>query len=194
MDDGDLLAAELQRVLEREACDSAGTVTGIHAGRDRHRVRIVANRDVVFEGDVEAFEILADQHDVDILEPAPRDQRVGGAQIGVEMEFFAQTHVDGAETAAHRRGQRPLQRQFGPVNTVQRGLRQRVPSGRDAGQAALLDVPDERGSQRLQHLDDGVYDLRTDAVAGDQRCGNFASTKAGRCRAVHGFRTSSRSV
>ena len=109
VDDGDLLAAELQRVVEGEARDPARSRPRVDAGGDSHRVRVVADRDVVLEGDVETFQVLADQHEVDVLEAPARHQRVRGAQVGVELEFLAQPHVDGAEAAADRGGERALQ-------------------------------------------------------------------------------------
>ena len=70
---------------------------------------VIAHGDVVFEGNVETFQILPDQHEVDVLESPTRYQRVRGAQVGVEMEFLAQPYVDGAEAAADRGGERPLE-------------------------------------------------------------------------------------
>ena len=109
VDDGDLLAAELQCVVEGEARYPPRSLPRVDARRDSHRMRVVADGDVVFEGDVETLQVLPDQHEVDVLESPTRHQRVRRAQVGVEVEFFAQAHVDGAEAAADRGGERPLE-------------------------------------------------------------------------------------
>ena len=62
----------LERVVERELDDLARSRAGVDAGRNRDRVRIVADRDVVLEGDIKAFEILSHQHDVDIVVSSAR--------------------------------------------------------------------------------------------------------------------------
>ena len=73
VDDGDLLAAvpdarsrRRTRTMRRDARP------GVDAGRDRDGVRVVADRDVVLEADVQPLEVLADQHDVDVLVAAAR--------------------------------------------------------------------------------------------------------------------------
>ena len=86
----------------------------------RDGMRIVANRDVVLEAHVEAFEILADQHEVDVLVAPAGHQRARGAHVGVELEFLAQAHVDRAEAAADRRGERALEREPRAADAVER--------------------------------------------------------------------------
>ena len=49
VDDRDLLAAVLHRVVERELGDPPRPGARVHAGGDRHRVRVAVDRDVVLE-------------------------------------------------------------------------------------------------------------------------------------------------
>jgi len=72
-------------------------------------MRVVTYGNVVFEGDIETFQVLPNEHEVDILKSPTRHQCVRGAQVGVEVEFLAQPYVDGAEAAADRGGERPLE-------------------------------------------------------------------------------------
>jgi hypothetical protein len=89
------------RIVEREAGDAAAAFARIHPGRYAHRTRIVADLDVMLVRDVEAFDVLAHQHDVDVL-VAPGNDGARRPHVGVQHEFFAQADVDRAETAADR--------------------------------------------------------------------------------------------
>src|SRR5258706_36391 len=77
----------------------------VHAGGERHRVRIVADRDVVLEAHVQALEVLAHEDEVDLLVAPARDQRARRTQVGIEVELLAQAHVRGAKAAAHWSGE-----------------------------------------------------------------------------------------
>lgn len=74
MHDRDALAAMAQRVFEGVLRDPPAASAGVDPGADRDGMRIVADRHVVLERDVQTFEVLADQHQVDILvAPAGQD-------------------------------------------------------------------------------------------------------------------------
>jgi len=83
-----LLAPKLHCVLERVPDDPPGPVPCVHARGNRHRVRVVADRDVMLEGNVQAFKVLADQDQVNILEAPAGNQRVRRSQIGIELELL----------------------------------------------------------------------------------------------------------
>jgi hypothetical protein len=148
-------------------------------------MRIVAHGNIVLERNVKPFEILADENQVDILEATAWHDCVRWAEIGIKLEFLTQTDVDGAEAAAHRGRQRSLQCQFGPMNTVQCGFRQRIPGGLDAGKAARLPISGERSTQSIQHLNHGFHDLRADTVSRDQGRGDFVDAASRACFDTH---------
>ena len=170
--DRDLLPTVAHRIVERVLRDATGTRARVHARGDRHRLRIVVDRDEVLECDVEAFEVLADQHEVDLV-VAAREQRACGADVRVELELLAQADVDRAETASDRRGQRPLERKAGAANAFERRGGEWVARGGNRRHAGLLRFPRERRAEcfedALRHGDD----LGADAIAGDERRGNF---------------------
>jgi acyl-CoA hydrolase len=170
--DADLAPPRGHRVLEGELQQPAAAGARIDAGGHGHRMRVVVDLHVVLVADVQAFEVFAHHHEVDLVEAAAGDQRQRRAQVGVELERLAQAHVGAAVAAARGRLQRALQRQPRAADAVQRGHRQGVAGGLHALQAGDLAVPLERGFQRLQHRQRGVDDLGADAVAGDQRGGN----------------------
>ena len=95
----------------------------VDAGRDGDRLRVVADRDVVLEADVESLEVLADEHEVDVLVAPARASWSGRAQVGVEAELLPQADVDRAVAAADRRRQRALERQLGAADAVEQGRR-----------------------------------------------------------------------
>ena len=126
MHDGDLLAAIADRVIEGEFGDPPRALPCVHAGRNGHRVRVVADRDVVLERDVKSLQVLAYHDEVDVLIASAGHQGPGRAKVGVKLEFLAQPHVHRAEAAADRSGQRPFQREPGAADAVQRRRRKRV--------------------------------------------------------------------
>src|SRR5579862_346037 len=67
-----LLALVLHRVLESELADAPAARARVHARSERHRVRIVADRNVVLESHVEPLEVLAHEHEVDVLVTSAR--------------------------------------------------------------------------------------------------------------------------
>src|SRR3954454_13816637 len=184
VDDRYFLAAVLQRVVESKADDPLTLFTCVDALRDGHRMRIIADRDKVLESDVEAFEVLAHEHDVDVLIAPARDHGASRPQIGVEAERLTQAHVHGAEAAPDRSGQRPLERELGSLDAVQRRLRERVAASLDGRHSADLLIPLEWSAEGTQNFNNSTCDLRANLVAGDECCGN-------RLLSVHELRPSS---
>ena len=141
-------------------------------GGHRDRVRIVVDLDVVFVADVQPLEVLAHYDEVDVVEASARDERAGGAQIRVQLEFLAQADVRRPIAAARRRLERPLQGQTRAANAVDGRLRQRILRRLHALHAGGLPIPLERRPQRIERGKRGVDDLGSDPVSGDQRGGN----------------------
>jgi len=168
----DLLAAGGDGVLERVLEDAPATGPRVDAGGHGHGVRIVVDRHIVLMADVQALEVLAHHHQIDLVEAAAGHHGERGAQVGVELEFFAQAHIAAAVAAAGRRLQRPLQRQARAANAGQRGLGQRIARRGDAFEAGDLAVPLKGRAQRVQRGQRGVDDLRADAIPRDQGGGN----------------------
>ena len=54
------------RVLEGELEQAAAALAGVDAGGHGDRVRIVVDLDVVLVADVQAFEIFAHHHEIDV--------------------------------------------------------------------------------------------------------------------------------
>jgi hypothetical protein len=57
-------------------------------------MRIVPDRDVMLEGNVQPSEIFSYQYDVDIVVPPAWDHAANGTHIGIKTKFFTQTNVD----------------------------------------------------------------------------------------------------
>ena len=79
----------------------------------------------VLDAGVEVLGVLADDDDVDVVEPGAH-AGVGLARphAGVEVELVAQRDVDRAEAGADRRRDRALERQPGPSYGLDRLLRE----------------------------------------------------------------------
>jgi hypothetical protein len=168
----DLLAAGGDGVFEGILQQPAAALARVDAGGHRHSVRVVVDLHVVLVADVEAFQVLAHDHEVDVVVAAARNEGACRAQIRVELERLAQAHVRRTVAAAGRRLERALQRKARAANAVEHGRGQRVAGLLHAGQARDLAVPLEGGAERVEREQRGVDDLGTDAVAGNQRGGN----------------------
>ena len=125
----DLLAPGRDGMVEGELEQAAAAGAGVDAGGHGHGVRVVVDLHVVLVADVQAFEVLAHHHQVDLVEAPARDDGARRAQVGVELELLAQAHVGRAVAAARGRLQRALQRQARAPDAVERGLGQRVARG-----------------------------------------------------------------
>ena len=88
VDDRHLPAVVLHGVVEGELEAAPGARARVHAGGHRHRVLVVADRDVVLESDVQALEVLAHEHEVDLL-VAAGNERARGPEVRVELELLA---------------------------------------------------------------------------------------------------------
>ena len=164
----DLLAALSDRVVEGEADDAAAALAGVDAGAHAHRVRIAVDRNEVLVAHVQAFVVLAHQHQVDVVIAAARNDGVGGAQVCVELEFLAQAHVRRAVTTADGSFQRSLEGEPGLADAVETGRGQWVAASRDAGGAGDLLVPNEGSPEGIKDLEGGRGDFRADAIARDK--------------------------
>ncbi len=168
----DFLAAGRHRVLEGEFQQAAAALARIDSGRHGDCVRIVVDLDVMLVADVQAFQVFAHDHQVDLVEAAAGNQRACGPQVGVQLEFFPQAHVRRAVAAARRRLERALQRQAGASDAVDGPRRQRIARRLDPLQSGDLSIPIEGRPERLQRGERGVDDFGADPVSGDERCGN----------------------
>src|SRR6266508_5185584 len=125
---------------------------------------------LVLDPDVEVLGVLAHDHQVDVVE-AGAHARVGLARayLRVHVELLAQADVYGAEAAAHRRRDRPLQCGAVRPDRVEDVAGQRVTAVllHHVG-AGVLDVPVELDARRLEHASRRLGQLRTRAVAGNQ--------------------------
>lgn len=129
----------------------------------------------MFEGDVEAFEVFADDDEVDIFVAAAGDHRAGGAKVGVEVEFLAQADVDGAEAAADGGCERAFEGEAGAADAGKGCFGQRISAGGDRGHAAELDVPREGAAEGFEDIDGGLDDFGADAVTRDEGGGDLGS-------------------
>src|SRR5690606_35153656 len=164
----DLATTVSERILERVSHHSLGTLARHHCDRLRTAVRIVAHRHPLLETDVEPLEVLANQHDVDVVVAAAGNQVLGRPHVGIQREFLTECDVHRAESAAHRCRQRTLECEPGATDAVERSLRQRIARQLDRADTAELAIPVELEAGGLQDGYCGCSDLRADSVAGDQ--------------------------
>jgi hypothetical protein len=80
-------------VLKRVFQQAAAAGAGVDARGHGHGVRVVVDLHVVLVADVQAFEVLAHHHQVDVVEAAAGDDGARRAQVGVELELLAQAHI-----------------------------------------------------------------------------------------------------
>ena len=172
VDDGDLLAAGGQGVLERELDQSAAPLPGIDAGGHGDRMRVVVDLNVMLVTDVQALEVFAHHDEVDVVEAAARNQCAGGAEIRVQLEFLAQPDVGRSIAASGGGLERTLQREACPADARDRLRRKRVSRGLDAFQSGGLAIPLEGRAERIEGREYGVDDFGTNAVPGNQGGGN----------------------
>src|SRR4051795_6769158 len=160
-----LLAPVLHGVVEGKADNPLAARTGVDAGGDGHGVRVLADGNEVFKGDIKALEVLAHEDDVNVFEAPPRDHGARRPQVGIEPEGLPQADVDGAEAAPDGRGQRTLQGELGSLDAVQGGLGERIASVLDAGHASKLLISGEWSAKGVEDLHDRLCNLRTNSIA-----------------------------
>jgi hypothetical protein len=153
---------------KRELEQPPAALAGVHAGGHGHGVGVVVDLNEVLVTDVQTLEILAHDHEIDIVEAAAGDEGTCRTQIRVQLEFLAQTHVRGAIAAAGRRLQGSFQCESRAADARDRDRRQRIARALDSLEACHLRVPFERRAERVENLERGVYDLGSDPIAGDQ--------------------------
>ena len=161
-----------ERVLEGEFQQAAASLAGIDSGGHGDRVRIVVDLDVVLVADVQALEILAHHHEIDVLEAAAGNERARRAKVRVQLELLAQPHVRGPIAAARGRLERAFQCEARAPDAVEGGRRQRIAHPRHALEPGDLPIPFERSAERIERGESRIDDLRADAVAGNQGGGN----------------------
>ena len=99
VNDGYLFAPILECVVKCELYDLARPLASVDARRNGHRVGIVADRNVVLEGNIKASEIFSHKYDVDVVVPPARHHASDGTDVGIETELFAQTNIDRPKTS-----------------------------------------------------------------------------------------------
>jgi hypothetical protein len=132
-------------------------------------VRVVADRDVVLEADVQPLEVLAHQHQVDILVAPAGNEGARRPQVGIEVELLAQPHVGGAEAAADRGGERALEREARLADALQGRLGQWIAGFLEPRHSRRLPVVGEGSTDGFEHAERGVEDFGSDAVARNER-------------------------
>ena len=167
--DGDLLAPLPESVLERVAHDSLAAL----ARHDRHGLadgaRIVTDLHEVLDPDIQSLEVLAHEHDIDVLESPAGNDRLGGADVGEELERLAKSDVHRAEPGADGRRERSLERDPVLPDAVDRRVRKRRTGRVHRRHPRQLVIPVEAKAGGLEHLHGLCGDLGSDPVAGDER-------------------------
>ena len=126
---------------------------------------------LVLDPGVEVLGVLADDHEVDVVEARAHARvRLARAHLRVHVERLAEPDVDGAEASSDGRRDRALQRDAVRADRVERLFRQRVAAVLVHRRGARgTDVPVELDTGRLEHAAGRFRQLGTDAVPGDQR-------------------------
>ena len=118
---------------------------------------------------VEVLGVLAHDHEVDARVP-DRDagERASRAHRAEQVEPLTQGDVHAPEPTAHRRGDRPLERDPARPDRVERGLGQQLAVLVERGGAGVPLGPFDPDVGGVEHEPDGLGHLGADAVAGDQ--------------------------
>ena len=123
----------------------------------------------MLEADVFALGVFADDDEVDAGPVCGEAGKIlDGAEVGEEVELFAQGDVDAFEAAADGGGDGALERDAVALDGFVEGGGDVLAvdlEGFGAGGEAL---PLEFDAGGFEDADDGVRDFRADAVAGDQ--------------------------
>ncbi len=129
---------------------------------------IVVDLNVIFMAEIQTLQILAHDHQVDVVEASAGNQRTRRAQVREQLELLPQAHVGGSVTAARRRLERTLQGEPSPLDALDGLGRQGIARGFDGAEACDLRVPFERRTERLEDRERRLDDFGTDPVARDQ--------------------------
>ena len=161
---GDALPAVGAGELEREPRDVRRRLLG-----DDLEALDDAGHDLVLDPGVEVFGVLANDDQVDALEPAGNAGDVlDRPKIGVETQRLAQPDVDAGEPFADRRRHRSLQRDLVAFDRFEQLGRQRdiVPLKRR--HAGVVRLPRDCEPGHLEDAHDRFRDFGTDAVSRDE--------------------------
>ena len=186
-----LLPPVLQCVLEGVADRAVRTIPRDQRDTLRRRLGIVANADIMLGAVVQPLEIFADDHDIYFLEPASVQNHVRRSHVRVQIKRLAQRHIHRAVPFAHRRLERPFQRHAILLDGIERRFRNGivVPGGRRG--TGHLAVPGQIGANGVEHANGGFGDVRTDAVAGNERdCRGHVRRSGSRERTSRKYRES----
>jgi hypothetical protein len=165
MDRRDGVAALPPRVVERELGNPRR-----RPGRDDLQALDDAGYDLMLEAGIEILGVLADDHEIDVLEPSRDTRQIPDRpQIGVEVERLAQCDIHAREAFANRCGNRPLKCDTIAFDRDKEFLGQGLASFRHGGGAGIVTVPLDVDRGGRQYVHDGGCDFRTDAVPGYQR-------------------------
>ena len=169
VDGRDPLAPVPPRVIEGELRDPRGG-----ALRDDLQGLDDSRHDRVLEAAVEVLGVLADDDEVDVLEPAgDRGHVLDRPEVGVEVERLAQPDVDRGEALSDGRAYRALERDAGCAGWT----RGRARRAGDLLRASRPRRPttassNAEGSPAASRIEsDGVGHLRADTVSPDQSDG-----------------------
>ena len=132
----------------------------------------------VFDARVNVFGILAEDDDVKVVgaQHWRGHARVMAhrADAGVEVKRLPQGDIERAETAAHRRGQRPLDGDAQLAQRGERAWREGIAALCGSGFTERQIAPDDAAAVAISGMDGGIpdaarrlHDFRADAVAGD---------------------------
>src|SRR5471030_104118 len=108
MHHSDLLSSVLQRVFERKSDDPLARVACINPCRDRDCFWILADRNIVFVGNIEAAQIFPHENEVDLVITSG-DYGTHGSDIGKKLKLFAKSNVGRTEPLADRGRQRTFE-------------------------------------------------------------------------------------
>src|SRR5262249_33835938 len=132
-----------------------------------------AGHDDVLQAAVEILRVLPDDYNIDIVKAARDAGHVRDrAKVRVEIERFTQPYVDRGKALADGRSDGPFQRDTVAADRFQDAFRQRISFALLGLAPHDLLLERERRARGLEDRDDGVGDLRPDAVPFDQRNGS----------------------
>jgi len=119
---------------------------------------------------VSTLGVLAHRDQVDAFIACSRARHADRrAHVGIQIEARAQFHIERAEAATDRRGQRPLEHDPVALDRIQRGLGQQAAMRFLRGQTCQLKVITQTEPERVKRTEHSVHDFRADAIAANYR-------------------------
>ncbi len=136
---------------------------------DADRLGGLVGDHLVLNADVEALGVLPDDDHVDAGTRARQPRHgAGRPDIGVEVECFADGHVDAAEPGADWGRNGALEGDPGGSNGIQHRYRQRGTCCFHHAGAGVMNIPREGHSSSFKHPTCGTGDFGADAISGDE--------------------------